>query len=150
MNNQEIKLNDTKRWFGQHLGVRYEINNFKRQNLDGGESDYWTYYLFINLSKIPKENKIKSLWLRGEKTEYNRINYKYYKHFIINNIDFHGGCTWYSKEYGFDGHDKIIKIGCDYQHSWDEGISYFIEEVSRDAKNSIDKFINFIPNYNAK
>ena len=61
---KNLQENKTKRWFGQYLGVRYEINNFKRPNIEGGESDSWTYYLFINLSKIPKENKIKSLWLR--------------------------------------------------------------------------------------
>ena len=144
---KNLQENKTKRWFGQYLGVRYEINNFKRPNIEGGESDRWTYYLFINLSKIPKENKIKSLWLRGEKTEYNRINYRYYNHKLIDMLDFHGGCTWYSKQYGFDGHDKIIKIGCDYQHLWDEGIPYFIEEVNRDAKSSIDRFIELIPNY---
>ena len=47
---KNLQENKTKRWFGQYLGVRYEINNFKRPNIEGGESDSWTYYLFINLS----------------------------------------------------------------------------------------------------
>ena len=144
----EIKLKNTKVWTGTHRGVSFEINNFKRPDYfnEGEETDHWTYYLFLHLDRIPEENKPNSYWLKGKK-DGKWIHYDYYKHGVINNIEFHGGCTWYSKERGFDGATKVIQIGCDYQHSWDKGYSYNIEMVTSDVENSIDKFLELVPDY---
>jgi len=135
----DIKEKNTKIWHGVYKGVAFEINNFK--------SDNWTYYLIIHLNKIPEENNPKQFWLRAKPDKQGRVFYSYYKNFIINNIDFHGGCTWYSKEAGFDGENKVIKIGCDYQHYWDEGREYDLEHIKNDLMNTIDSFLNYIPDY---
>lgn len=46
--------------------------------------------------------------------------------------------TWYSKEAGFDGDPRVVKIGCDYAHYWDQGGYYTLETVTRDAIGTID------------
>ena len=145
----KITEKKTKIWHGTHNGVAFEINNFKTppNQFDDYEKDNWTYYLILHLARIPKENKPESFWLKSKADEKGKVYYSYHKNFIISNIDFAGGCTWYSKEAGFDGSNKVIKIGCDYQHSWDEGREYDLEWVKRDVMNTIDAFLNYIPNY---
>ena len=143
-----IKKRETNIWHGVYRGVNFEINNFKTPIYDSEDKqDNWTYYLYIQLNKIPEENKPNSFWLKGKADDKGRVYYKYYKHHVITNIDLAGGCTWYSKEAGFDGENKVIKIGCDYQHYWDEGYTYDLEYIKSDVKNSIGKFLEFIPNY---
>jgi hypothetical protein len=139
----------TKIWHGTYRGVAFEINNFKTppNRFDDYEKDNWTYYLILHLSRIPEENKPNSFWLKAKADEKGRVFYPYHKNHIITNIDFAGGCTWYSKEKGFDGENKVIKIGCDYQHSWDEGREYDLEWVKRDVMNTIDVFLNYVPDY---
>ena len=74
-----------------------------------------------------------------------RIWYDYFNIPEITNINFHHGCTYYNKETGFDGDKQIIKIGCDYQHIWDEGKYYTSEILERDVKRAISDFVNQNP-----
>lgn len=139
-----IKEHNIKKWFGQHLGVDFEINNWTRE-FDGKDS--WTYYLLIHLDRIPKKYNPKSFWIKGEKQDYGWVWYKYHEHPIISEIKFHHGITWYSKEGGHDGAAKIIKIGCDYSHLWDEGHTYTLDVVKNDVIKTIESFLELIPDY---
>ena len=139
----KITESKLKKWTGAYRGVAFEINNWPNE-YDGKEN--WTYYLILHLNRIPEENRPKSYWLKGS-NQRSWINYDYYKHPVINNIEFHCGCTWYSKERGFDGDEKVIKIGCDYSHYWDEGHYYSLEIVQFDVKNTIDEFLKLVPDY---
>lgn len=141
-----IKKQETEIWKGSHTGIDFEINHYIMEGLDTSQ-DCWTYYLIIRLDRIPDKIKSASLWIDGEPDEKGRVYYKYYDNEIICNIDFHSGCTWYSKEYGFDGANKIIKIGCDYQHYWDEGKIYNIDYIQMDVEEAIDSFREIIPDY---
>jgi hypothetical protein len=144
-----IKESNTKKWTGTHRGVGFEINNFKTPAIEGlcSEQDNWTYYLFIHLSRIPKANNPETFWLKSKPDDNGRVYYKYYEHSVINNIDLSGGCTWYSKELGFDGSDKVIKIGCDYAHIWNTDYERNLENIKCDVENSINKFRELIPDY---
>lgn len=144
----EITEKKTKVWNGSYKGVGFEINNWKTpQNDFSEEKDNWTYYIFIHLNRVTDIKKANSLWIKGKADNKGRVFYQYHKNNLISNIEFAGGCTWYSKESGFDGANKVIKIGCDYQHSWDEGYSYNLDCVKKDIEKSIDSFLNFIPDY---
>lgn len=147
INIEPIKSNTTV-WTGIYKGVNFEINNFQTDYVPEHQ-DRWTYYLFLHLDRIPKEHNPESYWLEPKDNSLlpNRVYYDYYNHSIIGSIEFHGGITWYSKETGFDNTPKIIKIGCDYSHIWDEGVMYSLEGVLIDVKNSIDSFLSFVPNY---
>ena len=138
-----IKESNLKKWTGSYNGVGFEINNWKNDS-DGKEN--WTFYLILFLSRIPIEHKPNSYWLKGKKS-YGHIIYDYYKHHVLSNIIWHCGITYYSKENGFDGDEKVIKVGCDYRHYWDEGHYYNLEIVKFDVKKAIESFLEFVPNY---
>lgn len=138
----EIKERETKIWNGTHDGIDFEINNFKL-----GDNINWTYYLLIRLNRIPEENNPESYWLKGEADKKGYVNYKYMSTEPICNIEFHHGITYYSKVSGFDGANKIIKIGCDYSHLWDEGRHYSLESVKNDVIMSINSFKGLVPKY---
>ena len=144
-----INKNETNKWFGIYRGVAFEINNFITEAVRDiiPEKENWTYYLRLQLDRIPKESDPKSYWLEPQKDEkFGRTSYKYYQHQMAD-LNWHGGMTWYSKETGIDDTPKSIKIGCDYQHIWDEGVFYNIDFVTRDVQNTIDDFLLLVPNY---
>ena len=144
----ELKENKTRKWTGIYKGVNFEINNFQTppNKFEPIGKDYWTYYLYLFLDRIPKENNPDSFWLKGLKDK-GRIYYDYFRHEIMADLNWHGGISWYSKERGFDGSVKIIKIGCDYSHIWDEGRLYNINQVELDCKKTILRFLEKVPNY---
>lgn len=139
-----MSLRFRKVWTGKYDGVDFEINNFEL-----GDIDQWTFYLYIKLDSIPDKKLRDSFWLkpRRKKEFGNHIFYDYYEHPVIGNIEWHCGCTWYSKESGFDGDKKIIKIGCDYGHYWDEGKTYDLDGVLEDTQKAIRSFRRLLPEY---
>ena len=145
----ELKAKKSERevWEGSYNGISFEINRFKSKDIDGNDKYSWCHYIFVNLDRIPDETIAKSFWLKGKVLFSNRISYDYYKAKWCDVIDFHGGCTWYSKESGFDGSPKIVKIGCDYQHLWDEGFEYDLGYVESEVLRTIESFRAYIPNY---
>lgn len=136
-------------WDGKYRGVGFEIQNWPN-TCDALDlpSGCWTHYLYLNLNQIPAELKPLSFWLRKKKSTLPGSSFTYYdfsQHPIIGAIEFHGGCTWYSKESGFDGDDKVIRIGCDYSHSWDFGFHFSLGYVKQQVKESIDSLHALIP-----
>lgn len=136
---QPPTLSENKRWFGVHRGIRFEINNFKGFS---GFKESWTHYIYISIDdQIPDKFKEK-FWLKPEyfkTSEQGRehLSYPYYES-IIRDLEFHGGCTWYSKESCEDDKSRVIKIGCDYQHLWDEGHDYNLHSVYLEVKETIE------------
>jgi hypothetical protein len=141
-------MREKKVWTGSYKGIGFEIDNWKTppNSIDLNGQDHWTYYLYLHIDRIPEENDPNSYWLKGEKQK-SYVSYNYNDHGVINNIEWHGGITWYSKESGFDGGNKIIKVGCDYSHIWDEGYSYNADMLEHDVKKAIDSFLVSVPNY---
>ena len=145
-----IKKKETDVWFGEYLGVRFEINHWETppNEFEPNGRDHWTYYLIIELDKIPEDNDRESYWLEPQKDDkFSWTSYEYYNHPVLANLDWHGGPTWYSKEAGIDNTPRVIKIGCDYQHLWDEGMTYNVDMVQGDVKRSIECFITAVPDY---
>lgn len=135
-------------WFGNHAGVRFEINHWisPANSIEPYERHMWTYYIFIHIKRIPNQYNPNSYWLTGKKNG-RHVHYDYYKHPVLRNIDFHYGCTWYSKEHGFDNAERIIKVGCDYMHYGDEGMRYSLDDIVSDVKNTIEDFRNRVGEY---
>lgn len=86
----------------------------------------------IKIKTIPQKQKISSLSLWKQ---------------LLANLDWHYGITYYKKYNGFDGSNKIIKVGCDYQHYYDECRSYSLDFINYEAKKCIDSFLKLVPNY---
>lgn len=86
-----------------------------------------------------------------------RTIYRYSDHPILSNIEFHGGATFYERE--FAGNHRIVKIGCDWSHACDhtfEGIEnpmnyhplpVTLDMVIDNAKEAIDSFYKMVPEY---
>lgn len=138
-----MKPEKNTRWSGQFNGVQFEIQNFNPYN----SKDFWTFYLYISIDKIPKENNPESFWLPPEKDDRGHIRYDYYKHQILGEIEWHCGMTFYSKEAGFDESPRIIKVGCDFQHYWDEGRDYDLEDVYAEAVEAAKSFRRLVLRY---
>ena len=120
-----MRLSERKVWTGIYRGIGYEINNFSI-----GESfpNCWSHYIRIDLRKQLEADLAAKFWLVPDyKTvspggrEY--LSYEYYSS-IVEDLDWHGGCTFYEKLGGPDAKQKVIKIGCDYQHYHDDGNHY--------------------------
>ena len=127
-------------WNDEYRGISYEIQKFDAYN----GKDAWTFYLYIPLDAIPEDRR-ERFWLAPKKVENSKmIIYNYYDEPLINNIEWHCGCTWYSK-HGMDGSPRIIKIGCDYQHLWDDGHRYTAEGIEMEVKQAIDSFLAMMP-----
>jgi len=57
-------------------------------------------------------------------------------------FEFHGGCTYYSKDRDIFLGYFILKIGCDYNHYQDEQQQYQLQDILYDVKKSIDSFLS--------
>jgi len=134
-------------WSGEHGGITYEIQNFKMGGVfEIPEKDCWTFYLYIRLDSLP-EGIRERFWLDLEKSGIIKSGtYRYDGEPLMAGLDWHCGMTWYSKESGFDGSSRCVKIGCDYQHLWDEGKYYCETGIERDAKQCIESLYEMIPN----
>lgn len=121
---------------GKYLGVPYEIRHWSYSN----GTPQWNYYIFLSEKQIP--SVFKSLWLKPKVAIVgsNHIYYDYSKT-LISNLDWHCGCTYYEKISGLDKQTKIVKVGCDYGHIWDEGKSYSIADIERDVIDCINSLV---------
>ena len=134
-------------WNGKYRGVVFEIQHF---SMEGYNTNCWTHYIYLHLDRIPEKYNPDSFWLKGEGSPFGSGKNIYYHestHPVLGAIEFHGGCTWYSKESGFDDSTKMIKIGCDYQHYMDEQEHYNLDSVYSEVKRTIDSFLTMIPDY---
>ena len=128
---------------GVYRGVNWEINNifkdYKGISSPYLKTDWWTYYLKLRKDMMTKEDFAK-FNLKAKKFTSGRER-KYYPVEDIPDVDFHGGCTFCEKEIDKVVGKHLITIGCDYNHSWDEGKNYTIESIYYDVKKSIDSFL---------
>ncbi len=133
-------INNRSVWYGVYRGVRFEINRFTYSETD---TEYkWTHYIILNIDEQLRHEMAEKFWLEPEYRKMSeesreRLHYDYYKS-PVGDIEFHGGCTFYSKETKIDDKIRVVKIGCDYQHLWDEGKHYDLNYVYTEVKQSID------------
>ena len=136
-------------------GIRYTVSNHIRgvPEINGGRG-IWCYYIYISDLILAPAN-FEEFWLapRPEKNSlYTDPNVRVasYDYWAPkwSDVFWHGGITFYKKVSGFDGENRIVKIGCDYGHLYDNGFEQF-EDVERDAKRTITElqavysFINY-------
>lgn len=135
-------------WSGEYKGVSFEIQRYPGYEWKSMTANKfnWTFYLYLWIDRIPTDGE--SYWLEPRKDERGRIHYDYYRHAVLPEIDWHGGITWYSKESGHDGEKRVIKVGCDFQHSWDfEHGDYDLDTVKYEVLGAIDSFRALVPGY---
>jgi len=147
-----VPLRHNDQWQDIYRGVRFEINKWRIGSIDSDDPNsfwMWNYYLIIPEEQVPKDRYRDVFLPRKPKHKRNFAgdDYDSYTKFI-ENLDFHGGCTWYSKLGGADRTPVCAKIGCDYGHLGDReiGFPYDVEWVADDARKTIDSLWEAIPN----
>jgi hypothetical protein len=126
-----MKHRDTTITRGNYRGIVFEINH-------PDENYKFTYYISLDLERFQDKEFADSLWLTATETGIGKQKrYKYSDIDFFNEIHFHGGITWYSKLFSLND-DRIIKIGCDYNHSFDQWNFYDLDDVLNDVRKTID------------
>ena len=132
-------------WNGKHRGVAFEVHRWQL-----GHRDCWNYYLHIPVDQLPEDMRA-TFNLRGINFQFTpdsrkSMRYEYGSATIISDLDWHGGITFYEKHRDVWGKVDGYKLGCDFAHYCDEGMEYDLETVGREARRSIDKLYECIPN----
>lgn len=133
-------------WRGTDQSFQYDITLFERiPKLDerfGCFKENWAYYIYLAEDNLPEDIRAEFLNIKTDE------KYGYFQYSdlpLIHNIDFHGGVTFFDIIYT-RLNKKVWKIGCDYQHFWDEGQHYSKEYLEHDAINSINRLEEICPN----
>jgi len=145
INKEDLRKKEV--WSGTYRGISFEIVKWSyNDSLTEGYDNIkyiWNFYLILSIDAFPKQLH-KELWLKPKNTKYDFISYGYYESKILANIEFHGGITYYKKLLGYDGGKKVIKAGCDYNHAWDQGNRYNIDDLIWDVKVAIDSLFELV------
>lgn len=135
------KLEYKEVWTGKYRDIRFEVVHWYMG---------WNYYLFIQAEQLPddlqKGFNLKNKSWRCSPDSPVRYHSDYESAPIISDLEWHGGITFYEKHRNEIGKVTCYKLGCDYQHSFDMGEHYTIDVIAEDAKKSIDKLWELVPN----
>lgn len=108
---------NVKSWKGIHKGINFEICCHM---LDAEGGPWWNTYIILNNHCNPKY--LEYLWV-DKFEEYERYNGKIVKYQNPKDdwecCSWNGGQTFYEQKIDENHEFKSIKIGDDYQHSWD-------------------------------
>jgi hypothetical protein len=134
----------TLRKRGDHMDVGFEVSNHNRQEDSYGEPrGTWCYYVTI-MEYMISPDAFDDFWLppgdpyfKGSGIFVPVYNYTSGK---FADAGWHCGITYYEKIGGLDGAPRGVKMGCDYNHYWDEGQHFHYSEIETDAKLTIDAF----------
>jgi len=131
MVSEEIELSHKKQWHGRYRGIQFEISNWEL-----GEKPAWAYYLHLCLQQFPKSVQP---FLIGNQyfTQFGTALTADNKN-PLNSLNWHCGMTWNSAEWNVHSVFSPIKVGCDYQHYWDQDNDYSERFLLMDVKECID------------
>lgn len=124
---------EIKTWYGEYEGIDFEINNWNVSK--------WSYYMKLPIKKFPVE----MLKLVVKTAEYKESFHRWWSETpqFFHDVDFHGGCTFYAIEgqHGVPFEYAVIKVGCDFQHYFDEKHFYDYNYVYTEAIKTIESFL---------
>lgn len=138
---EERVLDYKETWKGEYRDIAYSVIHWELG---------WNYYLHIPVDQLPDAVKpvfnLRSRTYKISDDSNEHTSYNYPSAPIISDLDWHGGITFYEKVR--DDRGKVIgyTLGCDYLHLWDEDRVYSVDYVAREARFSIDKLWEYIPN----
>ena len=145
MSEKPICLKHSDQWKGKYREIGFEVVHWGvRPEQPKG---IWNYYLYVPLERLPESAQID--WLEEPRTfreRHNRKPLKYRTGTALPDLEFHSGCTLYTV-CQFDDGALVAKVGCDYDHAWDQDYCYTLDEVARDARHSIDKLWEAYPDF---
>lgn len=108
-------------------------------SISGRKNRYpWCYYLYLNLSKLEDAALQRELWAKPVVLRIGSLTkvWAYNKSAYLNDLPWHHGISFYEKM--ITPTNKLIKVGCDYDHYWDLDREYTLDDLVRDAKKTVD------------
>lgn len=135
--NTEQEWNEKKVWtcfLDQKILIRIEHWGLDLRVYEG--AGQWCYYLRIYESLV---EDFEEWWLSDQISEWGRVHHDYHA-LDLDNLELHGGCTYYAKDGHSVGH-RSVEIGCDYGHYGEIGVPKRLERVQAEALNSAKKLI---------
>ena len=144
----ELNLEKREIWHKPYKGTSIELSlhGLERPNdwapiKKGG---VWCYYIYIFEQTTKCFSKV---WFPDIVEKFTdssplRVSHDYMSS-ILNDVGWHHGITYYSKEQSVEPL-RIIKAGCDYDHLWDAYREYTLEEVHDKAINTADQLIDLL------
>jgi len=139
---KQTELQHSDIWTGRYRGITFKI---KRWRWSAESKDNWAYYLYVNEQQFPKSERDAYI-ISPTKDTKGRLRYDY-MNCGWNNIDAHGGWTFYERSGGYLDTPCGIKIGCDYGHCFDEGCRYDEKEILVEVQRSIDQLHNAVTGF---
>lgn len=118
-----ITLDHKDTWKGEYKNITFEVS---RHSI--GDKDCWCFYLYVPIEAIPKA--LRKQWVLSEKDK-KHSSYDYYNS-PWTALEWHGDITFY------EGYKHSVKVGCDYNHLFDQGHTYDKETLAHDAVACID------------
>ncbi len=129
MNNDFPKNSSAVHYF-THADISCEVRCW---GIELDEKLSWAYYLYVN-NKSAQDSKFqKYFWLEDADKYYNAV---------FAELSWHCGITYYSQIE--DNGWRYTRMGCDYQHYWDEGREYDFEYVKRECEKTAEEMAALI------
>ena len=125
-------------WSGYIKGISIQI--VKWQDVRS-EKPIWNSYMIINKDTLG--DRFKEIVCKAKKYG-KRYSFDYWK---LGQFDMHCGLSFYEKIFNEVGKVVAIKVGCDYNHLWDEDCPAYYEYVLQELTQSVEYFINYYPDY---
>lgn len=141
---ETMEFDMRKVWNGVYRGISWEAKNWNSSY----KESCWAHYIYLHIDRLPDDRK-EEFWLKPKRKKRKwgvRVYYDY-SEFLM---EWHGGCTFYEKVAGIDGAPKVVQIGCDYQHLWDEGHEYDLDYVLSEVRKTIDSLWDAIPDMKSR
>lgn len=120
---------------GSYRGIVFEFTKFPSNGLSGRDND-WCHYVYLYDTQVKQSIELPKLYFTSFGTQLSR------EPSWVHNLEFHGGCTYCEIERK-DHLGTLLKIGCDYQHYWDEGRDYSDKFVYSEVKRTIDSMYGY-------
>lgn len=145
----EFKENEPDRelWRGTHRGIPYEVSRHWRKghsyNSEPERKPVYCFYIFVCVEQFPEQDWPK-IWLEQTFSDFGSPIYRYGNGKGLSELDWHCGQTFYEKQ-GINGPFRAIKVGCDYDHIWDDERHYKPAWVAQDAIKCIDSLFVLYP-----
>ena len=135
---------------GKYKNVLFSIAESKIVKCKAQNLDWWSYYIFIELDKLPDRVNPETFWLQT-KTDGVFTYYPHLEHQLLNEIYFYQPMTYYVKASGFENdQSKAIKIGCDCLHEAEfdyKSSKLYLSDIKIHVKLTIDSLYDHIPEY---